>query len=169
MSNLRKQFSKFYDQYIDKIYRFVFLKVNSQEIAEDLTSEVFVRSWDKFRQGEEIKNIQAFLYRVARNLVIDYYREKGRVRTVSTEDVIIPDPRVDLEAKAQTDSEFGEVRFALHKINEDYQEVIIWRHLDGLSISEIAEILDKSEGAVRVMLHRALKELRSHLTTPEAN
>ncbi|PIU15604.1 RNA polymerase subunit sigma-70, partial [bacterium (Candidatus Gribaldobacteria) CG08_land_8_20_14_0_20_39_15] len=73
MANLRKKFSKIYDQYINKIYRFIFLKVNSQEIAQDLTSETFLRGWESFKEkNEEIENIQAFLYRIARNLVTDH-------------------------------------------------------------------------------------------------
>jgi len=163
MANLRKQFAKIYDQYINKIYRFIFLKVNSQEIAEDLTSEVFVRSWDKFRIGEDIQNIQAFLYQVARNLVIDHYREKGESRTISAEEIWAPDLRVDLEKEAQIDSEMSQARFALSKINEDYADIVVWRYLDQLSVSEIAKILNKSEGAVRVMLHRALKALKNEL------
>ena len=163
MANLRKQFGKIYDQYINKIYRFIFLKVNSQEIAEDLTSEVFVRSWDKFRIGEDIQNIQAFLYQVARNLVIDHYRERDENRTILVEEIWAPDLRVDLEKEAQIDSEMSQARFALSKINEDYADVIVWRYLDQLSTSEIAKILNKSEGAVRVMLHRALKALKNEL------
>ncbi|PIW91982.1 MAG: hypothetical protein COZ89_02305 [Candidatus Nealsonbacteria bacterium CG_4_8_14_3_um_filter_37_23] len=165
MANLRKQFSKIYDQYINKIYRFIFLKVSSQEVAEDLTSEVFIRGWDSFRQGADIKNIQAFLYQIARNLVIDHYRQKSQVKTISAEFVQMVDPRLNLEEKAKIDSELDQVKFALSNINEDYREVIIWRYLDQLSISEIAEILDKSEGAVRVALHRGLKELRNKLNT----
>ena len=92
MANLKEQYSKIYDQYINKIYRFVFLKVNSKEVAEDLTTEVFVRCWDKYRIGEEFENIQAFLYQVARNLVIDHYRIKGRDRTISTEYAVLIDP-----------------------------------------------------------------------------
>lgn len=163
MANLRKQFSKIYDQYVDKIYRFIFLKVNSQETAEDLTSEVFMRGWNVFRQGEDIKNIQAFLYKVARNLVIDCYREKARIRTVSAESVLIADPQINLEEEVKIGSDLEQVKFALSNINQDYQEVIVWRYLDQLSTSEIAKILDKSEGAVRVMLHRALKELRENM------
>ncbi len=159
----RKKFSKIYDQYINKIYRFIFLKVSSKEIAEDLSSEVFIRSWDRFKQGEEINNAQAFLYRVARNLVIDHYREKGRVKTISSEDIWVADPNTNLEEKAEISSDVDEIKNALAGINEDYREVIIWRYLDQLSVSEIAEILDKSEGAVRIMIHRALKSLKSEL------
>ena len=67
MSNLRKNYSEVYDKYVKKIYRFVLLKVNSAEIAEDLTSEVFMRGWQSFKgQGpDKIENIQAFLYQIA--------------------------------------------------------------------------------------------------------
>lgn len=163
MANLRKQYSKIYDQYINKIYRFVFLKVSSKEVAEDLTTEVFVRGWDKYRAGEEFENIQAFLYQVARNLVIDHYRVKGRDRTISTEYTVLTDPRQGIDEKAIIDSDFDQVRVALANINEDYQEVVVLRYLDELSISEIAKILNKSEGTTRVMIHRAMESLRKEM------
>jgi len=174
MADLRKTFSKIYDQNIDKIYRFIFLKVNSQEIAEDLTSETFLRGWETYKnqksksknqkdEGEnqkEIKNPRAFLYKIARNLVIDYYREKGRVKIVSAEDAGLVDPRVDLEARAAIMSDLAQVKNVLSELNEDYQNAIIWRYLDDLPISEIALLLDRTEGATRVLLHRALESLR---------
>ncbi|OGY23960.1 MAG: hypothetical protein A2172_02790 [Candidatus Woykebacteria bacterium RBG_13_40_15] len=165
MADLRKQFSKIYDQYINKIYRFVFIKVNSRELAEDLTAEVFTRCWEKFKRvgSEGIENIQAFLFQAARNLVIDYYRQKGRVRLISTQDIWVPDPRVDLEKEAGLGSEVSQIRFALNKIPENYAEIVVWHYLDQLSVSEIAKLLNKSEGAVRVTLHRALKELRENI------
>ena len=61
MSDLKKQFSKIYDEHIKKIYRFVYLKVSSEDIAQDIASETFLKAWDKFKAGEEIKNMQAFL------------------------------------------------------------------------------------------------------------
>ena len=161
MANLRKTFSKIYDQYIDKIYRFIFLKVNSQEIAQDLTSETFLRGWESFKNGNKIENPQAFLYKIARNLVTDHYREKGKTKIVSAEYVKITDPRTNLEEKALLKSDFDNVRTALVSLKEEYQDIIIWYYLDDLSISEIAKMLDKSEGATRVMLYRALKTLRA--------
>ena len=168
MANLRKQYSKIYDQYINKIYRFVFLKVNSKEVAEDLTTEVFVRCWDKYRVGEEFENIQAFLYQIARNLVIDHYRIKGRDRTISTEYAVLIDPRPGIEEKAVIDSDFNQVRLAMTNINEDYQEVVVLRYLDELSIPEIAKILNKSEGTTRVMIHRAMESLRKEMDIRQA-
>jgi RNA polymerase sigma-70 factor (ECF subfamily) len=161
MANLRKIFSKIYDRYIDKIYRFIFLKVNSQEIAQDLTSETFLRGWESFKNGNKIENPQAFLYRIARNLVTDYYREKGRAQVVSAEYVPIADPRQDLEEKAMLTSDINIIRKALAGLSEDYQNVIIWHYLDDLPIPEIAVMLDRTEEATRVLLSRALKALRN--------
>jgi len=166
MANLRKIFSKLFDQYIDKIYRFIFLKVNSPEIAQDLCSETFLRGWRAFKNQnpeEKIDNPPAFLYQIARNLVIDHYREKGKAQIVSAEHTRIIDPRVDLEKRAYLNSDFEQVRATLVNLKEDYQDVIIYRYLDDLSVPEIAKILDKSEEAVRVTLHRALKALKNKL------
>jgi len=163
MGNLRKTFSKIYDRYIDKIYRFIFLKVNSQEIAQDLTSETFLRGWESFKNGNKIENPQAFLYKIARNLVIDYYREKGRTQVVSAEYVPITDPRPGMEERAMLNSDLEVVRRALANLAENYQNVIIWYYLDDLPIPEIAVMLNKTEEATRVLLSRALKALRSSI------
>ncbi len=163
MANLRKIFSKIYDRYIDKIYRFIFLKVSSQEIAQDLTSETFLKGWESFKNGTKIENPQAFLYRIARNLVIDHYREKGRAQIVSAEYVSIVDPREDVEEAAVLKSDINTVRLALASLKEDYQNVIIWHYLDDLPITEVAKLLDRTEDATRVLLSRALKSLREEL------
>ena len=164
MANLRKVFSKIYDQYLDKIYRFIFLKVNSQEIAQDLTSETFLRAWQAFKNQKKIGNPSAFLYKIARNLVTDYYREKGRVQFVSAEFTPIIDPRQNLEEKALANLDFETIRLALQNLKEDYQNVIIWHYLDGLPISEVAQLLGRTEEATRVLLHRALNSLREKIS-----
>ena len=145
-------------------YRFIFLKVSSQEIAEDLCSEVFTRGWESLKKGQKIENPQAFLYQIARNLVIDHYREKGRYKTVSADYVEMADPRLALEEKAFLNSDVDNIKLALSDINENYREIIVWRYLDELSVPEIAKMLDKSETAVRVTLHRALKSLKTRVT-----
>ena len=163
MKNPRKIFSQIYDRYIDKIYRFIFFKVNSQEIAQDLTSETFLKSWESFKNGNKIENIQAYLYKTARNLVIDFYREKGKVQIVSADNPLIPDPAPNLEEKAMLSSELGQIRQALTELNDDYQNVIIWYYLDDLSISEISQMLGRTDDATRVLLSRALQALRNEI------
>jgi len=160
MADPRKDFSEIYDKYIEKIYRFIFLKVNSQDIAEDLTSETFLRVFESFKTNN-IENPQAFLYRVARNLVTDHYREKGRTQIVSADYVSVVDPEENLEKKAILNSDMDNIRTALASLKREYQDVIIYHYLDELSIPEIAKIMEKSEGTVRVTLHRALRALRT--------
>lgn len=166
MDNLKKEFSDIYDQYINKIYRFVYVKVNSQEVAEDICSEVFLRAWQVFQKtgnpghNQTIEHPQAFLYKIARNLVIDHYRKKGRTQTVSLEVLPLADSNPRIEGKIALDSDLEQVKVALANLNEDYQNVIIWHYLEDLSIPEIAKMLNKQEGAVRVQLHRALKSLK---------
>ncbi len=165
MSNQKKKFSKIYDKNVEKIYRFVFLKVSSQERAEDITSQVFTKGWESFRDGDkEIKNPSAFLYQIARNLVVDFYRQKGKAQIMSPEEAgDMSDPGIDLEKEANTDLEIEMVKKSLSSLKEDYKDVIILRYLDGFSTEEVAEVMGKSRGAVRVMLHRALKSLRKQI------
>ena len=165
MGNPKKLFSQIYDTYINKIYKFVFLKVNSQEIAEDLTSEAFSRTWAVFKEKQgEIKNVRAFLYKIANNLIIDHYREKAKANTISVDNhsmLGIADPRQDLEKDVLTNSDMEAVRHALLDLKKDYQNIVIWRYLEDLSIAEISELLNRSESATRVLLHRALKALKN--------
>lgn len=167
MNNPEKKFSKIYDQCIDKIYRFVFVKVNSQETAEDITSKVFIRGWEVFKErADEIENPSAFLYQIARNLVTDYYREKGRTQIVSADlKFNLADPRTNLQERAIMNADMQKIRLAIKDLNEDYQNVVIWHYLDDLSIKEVAKLLDRSEEATRVLLHRALNSLRETLTS----
>jgi RNA polymerase sigma-70 factor (ECF subfamily) len=164
MENSRKIFGKIYDKYIDKIYRFVYLKVNAQETAEDLTSEAFLKTWKVFKKkGKEIENIQAFLYKTARNLVTDHYRQKGKITIISAMDPLIADPRCDLEEKAKLNSDMEKVKITLSDLKEDYQNVIIWHYMEGLSVGEISKILGKKVPNTRVLLHRALKSLKDKI------
>ena len=164
MGNPKKKFGKIYDKYIDKIYRFIYLKVSSTETAQDLTSETFMKGWDKFKIDQEgIDNPRAFLYRIAHNLVVDFYRNKGKTQIVSAEFVQLEDPRTNLEKEAKTGSDMFLVRRALATLKDDYQNVIIWHYLDDMPIKEVATMLGKTEETTRVTLHRALKALRARL------
>src|SRR4030042_903264 len=163
MANKRKEFSKIYDKYIDKIFRFIFLKVSSEDVTKDLCSETFLRGWEAFQDEKKIDNMQAFLYQIARNLVIDHYREKGRTQVVSAEEVPIIDPKPSIEEKIIQNSDLEQVKAVLANLNENYQNVIIWHYLDDLPIQEVARMLDKSENTTRVTLHRALKALKNEL------
>jgi RNA polymerase sigma-70 factor (ECF subfamily) len=167
----KKEFIELYDQYAPKIYRFVYLKVNSVQDSEDLTSEVFFKFWDNFIRNRDnkkkIDNPRAFLYRIANNLVTDFYRKKSRTELISDpkEDVILAKIKdsTDLNDQINAELDISEVKKALARLKGEYQNIIIWRYLDDFSNKEIAQIMEKPEGTVRVLVHRALKELKKQL------
>lgn len=164
MDKLSKLFGKIYDDNINKIYRFIFIKVNSTEIAQDLTSETFLKGWKSFSSGgKSIDNPSAFLYRIARNLVTDYYRQKAQNSVISADSVEISDPRSSVEEKASFNSDMEIVLAAMSHLKDDYKEVVSLHYIDDLPVPKIAGIVEKPEGTVRVMLHRALKELKDNL------
>jgi RNA polymerase sigma-70 factor (ECF subfamily) len=165
MDDYKDKFSQIYDQYIDKIYRFVYLKVSSQEIAEDLTSRVFLKGWEAFQtQGANIVNPSAFLYQIARNIVVDHYREKGRTKIVSADiSAQIVDPEMGLQERTILSSEFQEVKLAIQNLKQDYQDIIIYHYIDDMKVPEIAQIMGKPAGTIRVMLHRGLSALKKEM------
>lgn len=169
MKNYRKEFGKIYDQCVNKIYRFVFLKVNSEEIAQDLCSETFLKGWESYKNNPNIENPSAFLYRIARNLVIDYYRQKGRTQFVSSEITPLADPNPGIEERAIFDSDLNQVKIVLADLKEDYQNVIIWHYLDDLPMPEVAKMMNKSEDTARVTLHRALKALKDEINRSQTS
>src|SRR3989338_4201675 len=168
MEEIRAEFSKIYDTYNGKIYRFIYLKVESREVAEDLASEVFLSAWesyqDKIRNPKsEIRNIQAYLYQIARNAVSDHHGSK-KVRTVSVdENTDIPDREDPVEEQAMISLEIERIKGVLKELNNDYQDLIIWKYLDELSYPEIAQITGKTEDTVRVGVHRAMQALKGKL------
>ena len=163
---LAYHFSKIYKSYSTQIYRFVYIKVSSQETAEDLTSEVFVRFWKTFQKSgqDKIRNPRAFLYKVAKNMVIDFYRSQNQPKPLSTDEVPeMADITQELEKKELALSDQEQIQKSIQKLKDEDQDVILWYYLDQMPISEIAEITEKSEGAVRVMIHRAMEALRQVL------
>lgn len=162
---MSQHFGEIYDQYVTKIYRFIFLKVESRETAEDLCSEVFVRCLDEFRKdADSIENIQAFLYQIARFAIADYYRGKASRKIVPVEEINTSmQEDSSLFEQAALAREIEEVRKAIRRLRDEYQNLIIWYYLDELSIAEIAQITGKSQGSVRIGIHRALASLKEQL------
>jgi RNA polymerase sigma-70 factor (ECF subfamily) len=157
-------YGQFYDLYVTRIYRFVFFKINSVSDAQDITSDVFLKLWQCIKEGKEIKNLNAFTYMIARNAVIDFYRQKSRIdEPIDEGHFNIPDDQKDILRQQIMDSELSEVLKGLENLKDEYKEVIILKYLDELSPSEIAGILGKSNGAVRVLLHRAMKALKENI------
>jgi len=154
-------FAELYDFYVKRIYRFVYFKVAGHEEAEDIVSEVFLKSWNYIigSGGKEIKSFSGLLYRIARNSIIDYYRKRaGSPENLSDDQDVGDEGKWCVDINNQLDNE--QIIVAIRKLKQEYQEVLTLRYVDGLQIDEIAEITGKGNVAVRVTLHRALKKLK---------
>ena len=149
-----------FDAYADALFRFCFIRTRNREQAKDTTQEAFVRTWEYLREGKEIANIRAFLYKVARNLIIDESRKK---RSASLEDLAEKgiEPMQDERAQIETHIDFKSVMRHLDRLGEIYKEVLTLRFVDGFSPKEIAALLEENENVVYVRIHRGLKELRN--------
>ncbi|PIS04788.1 MAG: hypothetical protein COT81_04545 [Candidatus Buchananbacteria bacterium CG10_big_fil_rev_8_21_14_0_10_42_9] len=158
-------FGEIYDLYVDRIYRFIFFKISSHEEAEDLTAEVFLKAW-RYIQDEATRavgNLNALLYRTARNLVIDHYRTSNREISLEAEevlDVLDTSSQPSLLDQVEVLSEIAQLEKYLTQLKDEYREIIILRYIDELDTAEVAEIIEKSKGATRVLLHRSLAQLK---------
>jgi len=169
-SDKDKDFGKIYDRYVEKIYRFVYLKVSSKELAEDITSEVFLKTFQVFKKQKtkKIKNPGAFLFKTAKNILTDFYRKRSRFYLSSLEEIKeIQDPSQEVVQKEIVREETNKILQAMSHLKEDYRDLLIWYYVEDLSIPEIAKITEKSENAVRVSIHRAMNALKKVLEEEE--
>jgi RNA polymerase sigma-70 factor (ECF subfamily) len=160
-------FARLYDRYVTAIYRFVYLKLPSKEAAEDVTSEAFLRAWQYIQRAEQIENVRALLYKIARNLIADHYRKQegkevsvtfSALETSSVSEGDFDDKeagRLMIEARA----DIALILEHISRLKEDFQDVLTLRLIDDLSFSDIGSVLGKTSGNARVMFHRALKAL----------
>lgn len=155
-------FGLIYDQYLERIYRFIYLKVSSREEAEDLSQQVFMKAWEAmYRFKDEGLPFSSWLYRIARNLVIDFYRTKKP--NITLEENITIEAVENSEERALENHEGEELIKALKELTEEQKDVIILRFIEGLSYKEIAKITKKNQPALRILQHRALNKLRKIL------
>lgn len=161
-------FAEIYERYYQSIYNYVYYRVDDDVLAEDLTSEVFLKTLESihsftFRPGA---TFSSWLYRIASNLVIDHFRLLPRQPTVLLEDSIVSDVEEPAEAlDRQLTAE--QLRQAVRHLSEDQQQVVVLKFVDGLKLREIAHVLGKSEGAVKSLQHRAVISLGRILGAPE--
>ncbi|MBI4193038.1 MAG: sigma-70 family RNA polymerase sigma factor [Candidatus Colwellbacteria bacterium] len=160
-------FGLLYDKYIEKIFRFILVKVGGQrEEAEDLTHQVFVKAWEEVRRGaysEKGYPFGSWLYRIARNLVIDHWR---RLRITvdldeSATDLAASEPELGERLDRNQDA-LALVR-AIHRLKDIEQDVLLLRFTEELPVKAVAEALGKTEGAVKLIQHRAIGKLRAML------
>ena len=152
------------------IYRYLFYRTGDNEIAEDLTSEVFLRMI-RALSGYRVQNVafQAWLFQIARNLLNDHYRRSSVRNHVQLEENLMEDPTQPRSRPVESRLTSVLLRQALEKLSIDQRDVIILRFVSGMPIAQVAQALDKTEDAVKGLQRRALTSLRDVLTEWEIN
>lgn len=169
----REAFIKAYDDFADDLYRFAYFKLGSEEEAKDLVSVIFLKTWNYIQTNslKDSKTLRALLYKIARNAIIDHYRDKGLSSSISLEDapqaLEVPDDSQNQEDLIDQKADLELIREKLMLLKDEYREVIIWRFIEDLSMDEIANITGKKKGNIRVLLHRALTALKELLEDEE--
>jgi RNA polymerase sigma-70 factor (ECF subfamily) len=157
-------FGLLYDHYQPKIFRFVLLKVSHREEAEDLTHQTFLKAWENLDKYEfQGYSFGSWLYRIARNVIIDNQRRSSPKISL---DEIAPGLLIEEgneREKTDLKMELEAVAKAISRLRDIEQDVILMRFVEELSHKEVAEILGKTEGAVKLIQHRALKNLKQIL------
>jgi len=151
-------FGMLYEMHMPAIYRYIYHQVSSIEEAEDLTEEVFLRAWramPRFQRGDA--GFLPWLYRIARNAVIDHYRTARTHVPFDGESTLTADG--DCADSITSAEEHEALLSAVSTLPEEQRQVIILRFFEGLTHSKVAAILGKSEGACRTIQYRALRAL----------
>ncbi len=159
-------FGSIYDYYLPKIYRFVLLKVSEKEEAEDITHQVFLKAWTSLDSYKH-RNLpfSSWLYKIAKNAIIDHYRRNRltlNIEDEETNEVLIV--KNDILSELDLKSDIAEIYKCLAELKNIEQEVVMMRFVDDLPIKEVAAALQKSEGAVKLIQHRAINALKEKLS-----
>ncbi len=155
-------FSQLYQEYVGRIYNYVYYRTGSSYDAEDLTAKVFQRALSHIGTYED-KGLpfSAWLYRIAHNLVANWHRDNSRNKEVSIEDhQSLHHPEDHPENSLVQSQETELLLKAIRKLPAERQQLVILKFVDRLSNAEIGEIMNKSEGAVKSLYHRTLISLR---------
>lgn len=150
-----------YHRYADRIFRYVYYRVGDRTTAEDLMGDVFVRALEDLPSYEDTgRPFEAWLYRIAHARVVDYYRRQNVRRTARLNERLAAAEGADPGHAAGERDDLRRIWGALVHLSDDQQQVVSLRFIGGYSIAEVAALLDKTEGAVKALQHRALASLR---------
>ena len=164
-------FGILYDRYVDAVYRYVFYRVRNEAEAEDVTSDVFMRALRAIPKYEPRQAFLAWLYRIARNAVIDRSRRQGARQQVSFEDALAhpnADQVVNPDSALLAGSDASVVRVAMQQLTPLQQEILVLRYVEGYDTKTISKLVGKRDGTIRGIEFRALSALRALIPSREA-
>jgi RNA polymerase sigma-70 factor (ECF subfamily) len=170
--NVQKQFAEVYDREADAVFRFCLLRTSDREMALDFTQDTFMRFWNSLLQDKKINNHRTFIFTIARNIIIDWYRKKKSVSLDAILEGVGAADKSSFAAVAREDVETeAEAEYMIRQIStleEPYQHAVYLRCVEELKPREIAEILGESANVISVRISRGLSQLRSRLKVENA-
>lgn len=152
-------FGELYSIYREPIQRFLRFRVSSNEVADDLTADVFLKLWQHVKEGRRITHFRGLIYQIARHAVIDYYRSAKVMLSIDE----VPEHALGLlesDLPYHGPIEKEKLLTALKDMRPEYRELLTLFYFEELRVKEIAMVMHKRPGAVRVQLHRAIKAIR---------
>jgi RNA polymerase sigma-70 factor (ECF subfamily) len=164
-------FGVLYDRYVSAVYRYVYYRVRNEAEAEDVTSDVFMRALRAIPKYEPRQAFLAWLYRIARNAVIDRSRRHAARQQVSFEDALAhpnADQVVNPDAGLLAGSDASVVRKAMQELTPLQQEILVLRYVEGYDTKTISKLVGKRDGTIRGIEFRALAALRTLIPSREA-
>jgi RNA polymerase sigma factor (sigma-70 family) len=155
-------FASYYDEYFEKVNRYLRYRIGNYWDADDVTAAVFTKAFESCRRDGMADHFGPWIFRIAHNAYVDYLRKKGRAKmSVQELDINLSDGIWQTEAEVMAQENVRILHERLSLLPEDYRDVVTMKYIAELKTSEIAQVLDKSEGAVKTLLYRAVRKLRS--------
>ncbi len=161
----QEAFGELYERYVGKIYNYIYYRTSNQHDAEDLTARVFFRAMGHIETYVD-KGVpfQAWLYRIAHNLVANWHRDRGRRKIIPLDEFVASSLRSDAPDHYTEDQEEQEQLFkAIQRLSVERQELLVLKFVEHLSNAEIGKIMGRTEGAIKSLYHRTLTTLRDDL------
>jgi RNA polymerase sigma-70 factor (ECF subfamily) len=160
ISSAENRLAALYEEYYDKLARYIYTRIGNKSESEDLASEVFLKALKSIKSYRDTgPPMQAWLFKIAHNLVVDHLRKVSKIKTVPIDTVEIVDDNDPAEI-TEKKIEMEKVGAAMVQLTEEQREVIRLRFFGGLTSREAAAVLNKNDGAVREMQRAALEKLR---------
>lgn len=160
-----KGFLGAFDALAPKLYRFSVLRVGSKQLAEDMVSESFLKTWQYLGRGGEIRSYPVFLYKVLKNLMADHWRKRHTSSEIPIDEILeetLAAPG-DLLRDIAQEFEVSAILAGFEKLSSGEREILHWRFVDGLSTSEIVQLSGKKSNAIYVSIYRSVRKLRKML------
>ena len=159
-------FGELYERYVDRIYNYIYYRTSDTHEAEDLTARVFYRALGHIAQyNQHGAPFAAWLYRIAHNLVANWYRDRSRRKYVRLDDLVtLAEKGLGPHSQAEQNEETRWLLKTLGRLPAERQQLLILKFVEGLSNVDIAKIMGRSEGAIKSLYHRTLLALRDELS-----